>query len=347
MMTGAYRPIQIRQIANDEWGFRTPQKKRSGGYPLALSSVYRILTNPFYAGLIVWDGQTYSGKHDPIVTIEEFERVQRLLGRPGRPRPQKHRFAFTGMIRCGGCGLAVTAEQRINRYGSRYVYYHCTRRRSQVHCDEPSINVGELEEQIVDFLGTLLIPQPLHDAVMAEIVQLERERDATERPKEDSLQQALKAVSVQLSELTSLRLRNLIADEEFIRNRQALQQEQLSLAERIKQNKAVGFEPLTEIISFSRRAADWFRLGSSDTKRLILETVGSNLALTDKKLNIEARKPFQRLAKAHDFPKRCGVIEDVRTFLEDDDEHMPMILANIRLLHDQMENRYEPVNKAA
>lgn len=94
-----------------------------------------------------------------------------------------------------------------------------------------------------------------------------------------------------------------------------------------------------------RRAADWFRLGSSDTKRLILKTVGSNLALTDKKLNIEARKPFQRLAKAHDFPKRCGVIEDVRTFLEDG--HMPMILANIRLLRDQMENRSELVNKAA
>jgi hypothetical protein len=30
--------------------------------------------------------------------------------RPGRPRPQKHRFAFTGMIRCGSCGLRVTAE---------------------------------------------------------------------------------------------------------------------------------------------------------------------------------------------------------------------------------------------
>jgi site-specific DNA recombinase len=345
MMTGVYRPCQIMQTANAEWGFRTPQKKRMGGRPLALSSVYRILTNPFYAGLIIWNGQTYAGKHDPIVTIEEFERVQRLLGRPGRPRPQKHRFAFTGIIHCGSCGLAVTAEQKVNRYRSRYVYYHCTRRRSHVHCTERSISVGSLEAQILDFLGALSIQQRVHDSVMAELSQLQREHDATERPEEVSLQQTLKAVLGQLSELTDLRLRNLIADEEFIRKRQALQQEQMSLSERLKQNKAVGFEPLTEIISFSNRAADWFLLGDADTKRLILETVGSNLALTGKKLNIEARKPFQRLPKVRDFPKRCGVIEDVRTFLED--EHMPMILANIRLLHYQMENRYETANKAA
>jgi len=37
MLTGAYSPKTIAILARDDWGFRTPQKKRIGGTPLALS----------------------------------------------------------------------------------------------------------------------------------------------------------------------------------------------------------------------------------------------------------------------------------------------------------------------
>jgi hypothetical protein len=53
-----------------------------------------------------------------MITLDEFDRVQHLLGRPGRPRPKKQEFAFTGMIRCGECGLSITAENQINRHGN-------------------------------------------------------------------------------------------------------------------------------------------------------------------------------------------------------------------------------------
>lgn len=144
MLTGGYRPKQIGLMARDEWGFRTPKKKRSGGTPLSMATIYRILSNPFYAGILVWEGQTYPGKHEPLVTIDEFERVQELLGKPGRPRPRLHQFPFTGMIRCGSCGLMVTAEHKVNRYGSRYIYYHCTNRRMGPRCKEPVIQASDL-----------------------------------------------------------------------------------------------------------------------------------------------------------------------------------------------------------
>ena len=95
------------------------KRKRIGGNPLALSATYRILANPFYAGVLQRDGKTYPGKHIPMISIDEFKHVQQLLGRPGRPRETRS-FAYTGMIRCGECGLAVTAEKKINRHGSHY-----------------------------------------------------------------------------------------------------------------------------------------------------------------------------------------------------------------------------------
>jgi hypothetical protein len=48
-----------------------------------------------------------------MITEAEYDQAQRLLGRKGSPRPKSHfDFPFTGLIRCGECGLAVTAEEK-------------------------------------------------------------------------------------------------------------------------------------------------------------------------------------------------------------------------------------------
>nr|WP_157783860.1 zinc ribbon domain-containing protein [Bradyrhizobium liaoningense] len=107
--------------------------------------MYRLLSNPFYAGIILWNGQSYPGKHEPIVLIDEFRMVRRLIDRPNRPRPKRHAFTFRGMIRCGACGLRVTAERKVKRSGRQYTYYHCARPRLRQKCAEPSIEAQELE----------------------------------------------------------------------------------------------------------------------------------------------------------------------------------------------------------
>lgn len=168
MLTGAYGPKAIAIKARDEWGFLTPKKKRTGGKPLSLSTIYRIFGNPFYAGLIMWGGQVYQGKHEPVITLDEFERVQELLGRPGRPRPRTLRFAFTGMMRCGACRLMITAEDKWKR-GKRYTYYHCTKRRLEPRCLEPSVDLHGLEAQILRFLEVTYVPPHVHEVAMSQM----------------------------------------------------------------------------------------------------------------------------------------------------------------------------------
>lgn len=335
MLTGSYTPKKIALMARDEWGFRTPKKKRIGGTPLAMSSLYKILTNPFYAGIIVWDGQSYAGKHEPVVTLKEFERVQRLLGRPGRPRPQKHTFAFTGMIRCGACGLMVTAEEQINRFGSRYVYYHCTKRRLEPRCPQPSIEVRELERQIARFLREeLTVPKHIHDAAIEEAKWIADNDPTAVHAQTKSLSLALEEVTAQLAELASLRLRRLFTDDEFMRERKRLQEEEFRLRKQLQEirDELVGFEPSEDVIWFRNRAVSWFSRGEIEDKRLVVETVGSNLTLKDKKLSIEARKPFRWLSKNASHSQLLSFITDVRTLIKNRDDDMLRIIHNIELL---------------
>lgn len=317
MLTGGYRPKQIALMARDEWGFRTPKKKRSGGAPLSMATIYRLLANPFYAGIIVWDGETYPGKHEPVVTIDEFERVQELLGKPGRPRPRRHEFPFTGMIRCGSCALMVTAEHKVNRYGSQYVYYHCTNRRMGPRCKEPVVQAPDLERQILDFLENLVLPESIFGIVEAQVRELRASRTETAATQRLSSEAALQAVSRELSELTGLRLRSLITDQEFVAKRRELKQSELRLRQQLDSRVDEMFEPVEDVLQFMHRAMDWFRNGSAQQKKQILHITSSNLLLTGKKLSIEARKPFRRTGRQQCVLTGRDVVDDIRTWVEE------------------------------
>ena len=112
MLTGNYTPPKILDIANNDWGFKTRRFKRIGGNPLSKSGIYKIFTSLFYAGIIENKGLQYEGKHERMITLKEYDRVQMILGRKGKPRPKNHEFAFTGSIRCGVCGCLYTAETK-------------------------------------------------------------------------------------------------------------------------------------------------------------------------------------------------------------------------------------------
>lgn len=56
--------------------------------------------------------------------------------------------------------------------------------------------------------------------------------------------------------------------------------------------------------------------GDLRTKRLILFIVGSNPSLKDKKLNIDARKPFRRWPNPRSVSDSSRFVKDVRTLAD-------------------------------
>ena len=339
VLTGAYSPSRIHELARDEWGLRTVQHKKIGGKPLALSAVYTVFSNRFYTGLIVRNGNVYPGKHQPVISLDEYDAVQRILERPVQARPQKKTFAFTGMIRCGACGHAVTAEDKVNRFGSRYRYYHCTRRQADgLLCQQPSIQAGALESQMCKFLESLAIPADRHAWVIAQIKEMTGDHRERAELEAKLLQKAHADVAKSLERLTDLRVRDLVADDEFMAKRAELRQEQVRVRSRLESSSGLDtLEPYEEIISFSSRAVEWFRNGDEETKRLIIEMTGSNPILKDKILFIQAAKPFRRISGRIDFPTMCGLIEDVRTLSLSDKSGMTKIIRNIHFLEERLQ----------
>ncbi len=337
MLTGAESPRRIWEIATQKWGLRTVKRKRIGGKPPSLSAVYRILTNSFYAGILEREGKTFPGKHQPMVTIDEFERVQQLLGRPGRARAKDREFAYTGMIRCGECGFSVTAEEKLNRYGYRYTYYHCSKRRLDYRCRQPYISVLNLERQIGTFLGEISVPEKIHHWALGRLQGVADEQKTMRDSQHASLERAQASIGKELDNLTKLRIRDLLTDEEYLAQRKELEHNAIRTAQNLKNLHQTDswFEPAKQFISFNYRAASWFREGDLQTKRLILTIVGSNLMLKDRQLNIDVKKPFRRWSGTGDFSDLRAFVKDVRTLIRSQDAEMLQSIAGIRQLLDK------------
>ena len=319
VLTGSYSPEQIRKMAKHDWGYRTPVSKRSGGKPLAVSTIYKLLSNPFYTGQIVWNGKSYPGKHRAMVTMDEFERVQAILGRPLRPASQKHVFAYTGLIRCGSCGCAVTAEHKVNRHGHCYVYYHCTKKKEP--CEEGAIELRVLEAQVQSYLNSLTIPDEHHRWLTRKISEREHLHTEEDEAELAALEKARNEAQRGIETLTDLRVRDLITDAEFVSRREKLSREALRIGEKIAERQAgvtSWFEPARMLLSFSKLAVSRFERGNAEEKRLILSSLGSNLTLTSKILNIEAASPFQLLPRKPDILQLCRLVESIRTLSKDE-----------------------------
>jgi DNA invertase Pin-like site-specific DNA recombinase len=338
-VSGQYSVPEIHERTVSQWGLRTKPNRRSGGAIMSLSHVYRILHNPFYAGVFRWRGRLLQGKQLPIVTLAEFERVQTVIRRDVRHRAQKS-FPLTGLIKCGACGLSITAEEKINRYGRKYVYYHCTRRSRSHVCRQRFIRAEALEQQMTAFLERITLPERqarwllkyIDRAVAAADVQLPLQKDA--------LQKSVKATLKELDNLTRLLVRGLITDDEFLRHRQALDAERLKLLEHEHQldRRVDWFEPCRELILFWSRAADCFRAAPAEIKRVILQTVGSHLTLTDKTVSITATKPFILRDASATFSQMCGFVHEVRTRAQWRDPELSRLLGNVKRVNEVLED---------
>ncbi len=310
MLTGAYNPAQIAKIAANKWGLTT-RRKRVLGKPVSRSTVYSILNSTFYYGEFTACGEVYQGAHEPMITREEFNHVQKLLGERSRnTRPSKKTFPFTGLLHCGECGCQITAEEKSKFVKSEaklknYIYYRCTKKRNAklaIPCSQKSINKSELNEQVADFLSQIQISERLFTWAKNHLAkQTDHEIETREKVK-SNLQKQLAGCTSRLDNLLKLKISSENIDNELLSNEEFKQQKNEIVADRSKLQRELddldarqdGWIDLTlKTLDFCKIAKSKFENGTDTDKRLILACLGSNLILKDRKLEIQPRKVFE------------------------------------------------------
>lgn len=196
VLNGSYTAMQALNKLNDEWGYRSRLTMRQGDRPMSKSGFYRLLADPYlYGKLIRKEGEIMS-QDKAMTTQEEFDRLQIILGKRGRPQVSKHEFAFKEVLKCGECGGSITCEEKwhiicsvchnfkfakgkkttccpqcktpIEDMDSKkmkllhYVHYHCARKVNN-KCTQKCIELKVLEKQVNEALDRYEIPEIFKD----------------------------------------------------------------------------------------------------------------------------------------------------------------------------------------
>jgi len=320
MLSGSYTISKVLYKLNNEWGYRTIKRKKIGGGPLAKSGLYSIFQDPFYAGIITCKGKEYPGKHEHMIKIEEYDRVQKLLKKRGNPRPKIKDLAYRGFIHCGECGCQITGDVKQKFIHStkeirKYTYYACTRKRTDYVCSQrKSITNEQLENLIAHELTQITIAPEFRQMALAILNKSNDTEIATRTEIYKSQHRALEETQTHLDKLTQMRYRDLIDDEQFIKERANLEKQiaELKIQTSSTETRAETWLELTEkTFNFATYALNRWLHGDTQTKKDIVMALGQNFLLKDGKLSLELHEWFVPIRNDYAMVER--EISPVRT----------------------------------
>ena len=262
-----------------------------------------LLNNRFYVGDIVWHGQVYPGKHQPLVSRRTFQACQDVLSGRNRRTGQPEIPYSGGLFRCAHCGAAITGEnirRKLKGGGVKeHFYYKCRNTTDPAH---PKVRwrQEDVERAVEEELRTLELPPQaagwFREALGAAFADV---TDQRRRRRQALLKRQTELKAMQDRLLTGY-LQGTIDEATFTAKSAEMKAESAQVGESLEQAAHVDAkygEMALATFDFGQQAARRWRGSNFPTRRRILDCVSSNRTLSDVSLCVTKRKPFDVLAE--------------------------------------------------
>ena len=299
-LTGNYSVERLVKEAAD-LGIRSSKS----GKPIVKSWMHRLLRDPFYTGKFIYCGKLYQGQHPAILTDEEFNLLQDIVDGRAKGKPHKHDSALNGIIECGECGYRVTVETHTRHYkngkSQEFSYYRCTKKNHDDKCNQPYVPTDDLEGQFTSELGCMDLDPDFAKLALEALTDVRESETTVNKSSYEANQIALEGVNKRINNLVALKISpdntdgTLLSDQEFADRKRALLLEKEQITKQLAQTNPANSEwagIAKESFDFALLASRRFSKGSSDDKKVIFKTVGSNPILMYQKLNFQLRYLF-------------------------------------------------------
>ena len=290
--TGKYSLKDITAMARGDG-----MKFRKSGKPLPKSAIHKMLLTRVYSGNFDFDGKTYEGKYERIVTPELWDQVQDVLDGRGvrKTRKPKEQFAFSGLITCGHCGCAVVGDIK----KGKYVYYRCSGAKGK--CPESYTREEELNTKFAAILKGLSIDQETLALMRRALLDSHHDEKQFHAAAVEKLQREHRRLQDRLERMYEDKLDGQIDNDFYNRKAAEYRSEQARIMREIEAHGTANqtyIEDGVRLLEIAQRARDLFESKPPAEKRKLLNFVLSNCSWKDRELTVEYRHPFELLAVA-------------------------------------------------
>jgi site-specific DNA recombinase len=217
-------------------GLRSRGTPRYPERPLTASRIHSMLHHPYYMGVVVWNGQRYPGKHEPLIDPDTFDRVQALLAvaRIGGERAQKHEHYLRGSIFCDECLGRLLYGRHRGRSGRHYEYFCCNNRtvRRRGECSSGHYSVPVTEDNIIERVyPTVLIPPHVQEQIRDELRRELSERTSLVEREAQRHERTIKQIEAKQQKLIQLFYNDRISEDVFAAEQDKLKAERHTVSQ--------------------------------------------------------------------------------------------------------------------
>ena len=284
--SGSFTLRQLRDKFN-ELGL-----KRKSGKELAVSNYQKLLKNPIYTGLMLYNGEIHEGKHEPIITKKLFDSVQEVMMRKSKPHSKGLKpFLYRGFFRCGECGCFITTETQ-----KGHNYLRCTKRKNP--CTQKYIREELITSQIQEEIKKVSLPDDWAKWMLAEnekdkLVEAQSSTLFADKTKSD-----ISLLDSKIEKLMNAYLENALSLEEYRDAKSALVNQKQLLKEKLSafEQKANNRFELTE--KFLKYNIELANEGINEEKLHLFKKVGSNFIIEARTVLFEPRGAWRILAES-------------------------------------------------
>jgi DNA invertase Pin-like site-specific DNA recombinase len=245
------------------------------GKPLQKSLIYKILNNPIYCGLIKSNGEVSEGRFEPIISKELFYKAKEIMKRKNRPQRIKHRFIFTGLIKCNHCGCMITAETH-----KGHTYYRCTKKKEE--CDTKFIREEYLVEQLNKKLKKVLIDDELQAYLENKLVEEKDNINDSGKEAKKILDKSLNDIDLKINRLMDLYLEGQISKRDHANRKEKMLGEKYKIQQDLNQlenGRLFWLEPLELFINSLPKVKTIYETTNLEEKKDFIQNIGSNFNL--------------------------------------------------------------------
>jgi site-specific DNA recombinase len=285
----------IEKLNDDGLTRSLPPIIKSG--KLYSSLVSRTLSNPFYIGKFLWKGKIIQGSHEPIISVELWEKVQEISGGKNRNWRKEHNvipFAYKGVFRCGICGRTITAEKAKGKYN----YYHCTQYKTK--CGQPWVKEETLDERFNQLIKLMGISEAGVEFVSAGLKQsLSEKREWTDKAFDDLVAEQSQLRN-RMDNMYEDRLDRKISEPDYDRRFKDYTEQLEKVESQIaKHNRADVnyYEFGHKILELAENAENLLKQAEPEEKRELVLYLLSNSTIKDGEPNFSLKQPFSTIAK--------------------------------------------------
>jgi site-specific DNA recombinase len=151
-VTGEWSGIDLT-FAAEAKGLTSRPTATSAARPIGLTTMYHILSNPYYMGVVSYRGIHYEGKHPVLVEPDAWLAVQDILAAHNHTgeKDRRHKHYLRSTIWCSSCGGRLVFSRHKGR-GGTYDYFLCVKKKTRTNnCQRGAVRVERIEEGVAAF----------------------------------------------------------------------------------------------------------------------------------------------------------------------------------------------------